>query len=103
MKSLRQRILIPAIITLMSAIAAFPMFADTHASSSPAFHCYCMCEKSGGQACHMKMCDLPKYENRSWAMSCHKQNVLPAPATAPANQSNQSKGRPTHRILTAKN
>jgi hypothetical protein len=34
--------------------------------------CYCDCEeKSGAQAC-LHMCELPKYENRPWATSCHK-------------------------------
>lgn len=35
--------------------------------------CYCNCEpQDGSKPCDM-MCDLPKYQERSWATSCRKQ------------------------------
>lgn len=34
--------------------------------------CYCQCERNGGKKMCTKMCELPKYENRWWANSCHK-------------------------------
>jgi hypothetical protein len=70
-----------AIVSLVS-IVAVPLLADTRsnlASAAPSFRCYCQCEAKGEHhVCPMKMCDLPKYENRWWAVSCHK----PAPESS---------------------
>lgn len=66
----------------------------------PNFRCYCRCESKGEHhVCLMKMCDLPKYENRWWAVSCHK----PAPESAlkKAQPSAPAKKR-TRNFLNAK-
>jgi hypothetical protein len=34
--------------------------------------CYCGCDEKPGSPMCMHMCNLAKYENRSWATSCHK-------------------------------
>jgi hypothetical protein len=66
----------------LASIAAVPLLADTRsnlASAAPNFRCYCQCESKGEHhVCPMKMCDLPKYESRWWAVSCHK----PAPQSS---------------------
>ena len=36
--------------------------------------CYCHCEHETGEKQCTKMCELPQYENRWWATSCHKKN-----------------------------
>ena len=36
--------------------------------------CYCHCQHEAGAKQCTKMCDLPKYEKRWWATSCHKKN-----------------------------
>lgn len=40
--------------------------------------------------CPMKMCEIPKYEKRWWANSCHKQSGQSSTAKpgAPASQPN---------------
>ncbi len=99
----RSKMSLTIAITTLSAIAAVPLLADTHgmqASGTPQFRCYCQCEAKGEHhVCAMKMCDLPKYENRWWAVSCHK----------PAAESSTKKEQPpapanhrTHRVLNAK-
>src|SRR5437879_13462568 len=34
--------------------------------------CYCHCEHGAGAKQCAKMCELPQYEKRWWATSCHK-------------------------------
>lgn len=46
--------------------------------------CYCGCDKPMGQARCMKMCELPKYEDQSWATSCRKLTLTPLPPFLPA-------------------
>jgi hypothetical protein len=47
--------------------------------------CYCDCDAASGSPMCMHMCDLAKYESRSWAASCHKKKASePAqPSTKP--------------------
>jgi hypothetical protein len=101
MMALKCRVVILVILIAVIAVATASIFADplpSGTSALPKFHCYCECEKNGGPSCAMKICELQKYESRSWAASCRKQAVVPA--TPPAPQSSQS-NHPTHRILTA--
>lgn len=35
--------------------------------------CYCRCAKTKGMRSCVKMCELPKYASRWWAISCNKQ------------------------------
>jgi len=50
------------------------LFADTpgrlHATQSAG--CYCHCAPSHGLGNCVKMCELPKYASRWWAVSCKK-------------------------------
>src|SRR6266853_2309457 len=36
--------------------------------------CYCRCEHGAGAKQCAKMCELPQFENRWWATSCHKKS-----------------------------
>lgn len=92
-----------SVLASLAVIAAVPLLADTRGnliSAAPNFRCYCRCESKGEHhVCLMKMCDLPKYENRWWAVSCHK----PAPESAlkKAQPSAPAKKR-TRNFLNAK-
>ena len=80
--------------------------ADTksRAASMPDFHCYCECE-SGGKKCAMKFCELPKYEHRDWAMSCHKKSGTEMhtskSAATPAPSDKRSTEKHSHSVFTA--
>jgi hypothetical protein len=53
--------------------------------------CYCKCEQmAGGKKC-TKMCELPQYENRWWATSCHKKDMAVKQTPSPAQNSHSSK------------
>src|ERR1019366_9221476 len=45
--------------------------------------CYCHCEHETGKQC-TKMCELPKYEKRWWANSCHKKSTAAGLRSRPA-------------------
>jgi len=91
-----------ALIALITC-AAIPMFADGRTPQPAAakqFKCYCQCEGHDGMAsCPKKMCELPKYEARWWATSCHKRAAEPSVSKAPATA--QPTGRHTRNILNA--
>jgi len=80
--------LISAAAVAILAFFAVPMLANTTSPRSSAlseFRCYCECERHG-MICAKKMCDLPKYEKRWWATSCHKREVAPSASQVPAYQ-----------------
>jgi hypothetical protein len=56
------------------AIAAFSVWADTSSSVRKVSTggCYCGCAQSKTSAGCGKMCELPKYASRWWAVSCAK-------------------------------
>ena len=56
--------------------------------------CYCDCDAKPGSLMCAHMCELAKYENRSWATSCHKKTVSePAqPSSAPGAHSTKDNG-----------
>ena len=61
-------------------------------TAGPERICYCDCDsKSGAPAC-MHMCELAKYENRSWAASCHKKPDVDAqePVSLPRSSKNNN-------------
>src|ERR1700722_13707565 len=93
---------ITSAVTLLAACASFTIFADgrvPQACGAREFKCYCQCEGQDGMAsCPKKMCELPKYEDRWWATSCHKR--MPAPSTS-NKPPLQPYGRPTRGILNA--
>jgi hypothetical protein len=73
--------------------------SPTLISSTKSPLCYCHCEQmNGGKQC-TKMCELPQYENRWWAASCHKKSTAAKDAVAPAPNSGSRK---TNRTEEAK-
>src|SRR3981081_1341531 len=65
----RQAIRIAILVGTASAAALANQSAiSVTASKTPM--CYCHCDH-GAKQC-TKMCELPQYENRWWATSCHK-------------------------------
>lgn len=64
--------------TLDLVLFAGAIVLSTFADTSGAFHkstasgCYCNCAQSKTAAGCAKMCELPKYASRWWAVSCAK-------------------------------
>lgn len=45
--------------------------------------CYCGCDAKAGTPMCVRMCELAKYANRSWATSCQKKPTLVEPEKSP--------------------
>ncbi len=56
--------------------------------------CYCDCDAKDGAPMCAQMCELPKYENRAWATSCHKASEAEPvePSTTPGARSTKDNG-----------
>jgi hypothetical protein len=71
----RSRCLQPLLIFAFMLSVLSPGFADEQIvrSGRPSKKlCYCACDQRAEAAACAHLCELPKYENRSWATSCHK-------------------------------
>jgi hypothetical protein len=76
-------------VTASVAAIASPSPTSTSGAKTPL--CYCHCEHmNGGKQC-TKMCELPQYENRWWANSCHKNSSAAKDPSAPASNSGSRK------------
>jgi hypothetical protein len=53
--------------------------------------CYCHCAYETGMKHCTKMCELPQYENRWWAISCQKKNSTASETSLPASNSGSKK------------
>lgn len=102
MTTTRRAIWLIAVLLVLITCVAVPLLADGRTPQPTAakqFKCYCQCEGQNGMAsCPKKMCELPKYESRWWATSCHKRAAEPSVSKAPAAQPT---GRHTRAILNA--
>ena len=91
----RIRHIISTLVLLVMASAAAlasPSMGLLTGSGTPL--CYCQCERENkGHKC-TKMCELPQYENRWWATSCHKK--FSSVEETPSSDSN-SRSRKTNR------
>jgi hypothetical protein len=71
----------------MLTLLASPVRADhrpaTHSAEAKKL-CYCGCDSEMGAPMCAHMCELPKYEGRSWATSCHKPQVDQSKRAAPS-------------------
>jgi len=77
------------LLTVSAGALANESLAPLTSAKSPL--CYCHCEKmNGGKQC-TKMCELPQYENRWWANSCHKKSASAKGAVAPTPDSGSRK------------
>jgi hypothetical protein len=63
--------------------------------------CYCHCEHGAGAKQCTKMCELPKFENRWWATSCHKKSSFAKESASQDSKSN-SHSRKTNRTEEAR-
>jgi hypothetical protein len=53
--------------------------------------CYCHCASETGVKHCTKMCELPQYQDRSWAISCHKKNSTATESTSPVSDQGSKK------------
>ena len=53
--------------------------------------CYCHCAYESGMKRCTKMCELPQYEDRSWAASCRKKISAASESSLPATNSGSKK------------
>jgi hypothetical protein len=93
-----RRLALLAMLLIPSALA----WSDAGLASHPAESkktCYCGCDMKAGTPMCMHMCELPKYENRSWASSCNRKKSAPVPE-APAQSGTQS--RKNNRVQDAR-
>jgi hypothetical protein len=69
---------------LATCLLGFSALADTSSSVRrvPAGTCYCGCAQAKASAGCARMCELPKYASRWWAVSCKKPRSN-APAETP--------------------
>ena len=70
-------------LALFAGALALSTSADTRGqlSKTKVEGCYCGCAQSKTSAGCTRMCELPKYASRSWAVSCSKPRVQPSPGT----------------------
>jgi hypothetical protein len=71
-------------LALFTGALALSTSADTRSQlgKTSVGGCYCGCAQSKTSAGCTKMCELPKYASRWWAVSCSKPRVQP-PAETP--------------------
>jgi len=80
-----------AILIVTATAAALANDSSLLVSGAKTQMCYCNCEKmSEGKKC-TKMCELPQYENRWWATSCHKKTAAAKENNTPASNSGSRK------------
>jgi len=83
-----------AILLGVASAAALASQSPTLVSGAWTPTCYCNCEKVSGARKCFKMCELPQYENRWWAVSCHKKtsNAM-QPSATPSNSGSRKTNR----------
>src|SRR5665213_2576097 len=74
-----------AILLGTISVAALANQAPTLLSETTTPLCYCHCAYESGKKHCTKMCELPQYENRWWAISCHKKNSTSSESSSPAS------------------
>lgn len=87
-RNLKARLKALAVVAGALAICA-PAWSDAGRSPGAQRMCYCDCDAKAGTAMCTHMCELAKYESRSWATSCHKKPDSDAvePAATPGARS----------------
>ncbi len=88
-----RKVLLAASILATAAIASFADQGDWSMQMGTQGICYCGCDHAFGARHCAKMCEIPKFENRWWAQSCHK----PAHAVAPTAPPSQHQTHSTRR------
>jgi hypothetical protein len=90
-----------AILLGAASAAALANQSPTLVSGSRTPMCYCHCEHGAGAKQCMKMCELPQYEKRWWATSCHKKSSFSKELASHDSNSN-SHSRKTNRTEEAR-
>jgi hypothetical protein len=69
---------------LIAVVLVFTAWADTSSPLHPrkVSGCYCSCAQSKTSAGCAKMCELPKYASRWWAVTCTKPRIA-SPSETP--------------------
>src|SRR6266481_6995277 len=89
-----------AILLATVSVAALANQSPTLVSRAKTPMCYCHCDHGAGARQCTKMCELPQYENRWWATSCHKKSSFAKESASQDSKSN-SHSRKTNRIEEA--
>jgi len=89
-RSIRQAIR-TAVLLVSASAAVFANQTIPVLSGSNTPLCYCHCKLESGMKHCTKMCDLPQYEKRWWANSCHKKTAAAKQSAAPASNSGSKK------------
>ncbi|HEV7967912.1 MAG TPA: hypothetical protein VGP19_10095 [Candidatus Acidoferrales bacterium] len=78
---------------LLAAISAAALASQTtklqRETATPL--CYCHCAYESGMTHCTKMCELPQYQNRWWAITCHKKNPTASESSSPASNPGSKK------------
>jgi len=73
-----------AILLVTASAAALANQSPTLLSGPATPLCYCHCAYESGMKHCTKMCELPQYQSRWWAISCHKKNSTANESSSPA-------------------
>jgi hypothetical protein len=79
-----------AIFLTTASAAALANQPSTLVSGPKMPMCYCHCDHAGAKQC-TKMCELPQYQDRWWATSCHKKSAVVEPTAPKDSKSNSRK------------
>jgi hypothetical protein len=80
-----------AILLGIISVAALANQAPMPRPGSATPLCYCHCAYETGIKHCTKMCELPQYQNRWWAISCHKKNSTAIESSTPASNPGSKK------------
>ena len=89
--AVRRRIVWILFVALTASASAWSDARVNEGAAAKDRICYCDCESKAGAPACMHMCDLAKYENRSWAASCHKKSDSEAQEPASPSTPRSSK------------
>lgn len=87
---IRQAIRTAILLGTVSA-AALANQAPTLLSGPATPLCYCHCAYETGMKHCTKMCELPQYQHRWWAISCHKKNSTASQSSSPTSNPGSKK------------
>src|SRR5579863_157292 len=88
-----------AILLVIVSGAALANQPQTLAPGAPTPLCYCQCAYESGAKHCTKMCELPQFQNRWWAVSCHKKNSTATGSSTPALSPGSRKTNRTEQAL----
>jgi len=73
-------------IVLLGTVSAAALASQSSrlVPETSALLCYCHCAYETGKTHCTKMCELPQFENRWWAITCHKKNSTASESSSPA-------------------